>query len=139
MEAEKVLAALLLASTALAGLVDDNIDPGESEQATPLPYLVTNHISTVLALPSVTEDGSSIVTSRLQVTAFADTYPQLASLLDLVRLACVNRRGTIAGVTVHNVRLDSVGPDAVSDEGENAGRIFMRSIDFLVTVTQANQ
>lgn len=139
MESEKVLAALLLASSALAGVVDGNIDPAESEQATPLPFLVTNHISTVLTQPAVTEDGSSVVTSRLQVTAFAETYPQLVSLVDLVRNACINRRGVIAGVTVHNVRLESIGPDSSSDDGENGGRIFMRSIDLLVTVTQANQ
>jgi hypothetical protein len=129
MSAEKAVIQMLLANTALAALVDENVDAAVVEQSTERPALGVSHISTVSAGHlNVKAAAAEALVSRVQVTCFAETYPQLQQLLDTGRAACGNRSGTFNGVTVRSTRIDLVGPDMKSDDDQ----VFIRSFDVRV-------
>jgi hypothetical protein len=135
MSAEKVLNALLKADAALVALVGaDNIFPGVIPQGTELPAVAYNHISTVERTTLAMNESKVVTTSRIEVAVQAKTYPSQKAVLAAVRAACKNRQGTIAGVYVHSVLRDTVGPDMRDDD---AG-IYMQTIDFKVTFDETN-
>jgi hypothetical protein len=134
MSAEKVINALLTADAALAALVGDTILPGVIPQGTPLPAVAYNHISTVERTTVAMNETTTLCTSRIEVAVQAKTYPSQKEVLKAVRKACKNKSGVIAGITVHSVTVDTVGPDMRDDD---AG-IYMQTQDFKVTYTEVN-
>lgn len=134
MSSEKVIYHLLSNNAPLALLVSTRIFGGIIPQETALPALAYNHVSTV---ENATIDANSpygLVTSRVQVTVVSKDYPQLKSLIALVRKACNYQRGTINGVIVNSIVRDVVGPDFIDD----ASSLFMQSIDFKITYHEQN-
>jgi hypothetical protein len=134
MSVESAVIEMLLVDTVLAGLVGDNVEPGILSQPSSFPALVASHVSTVAASHlNVKENGHEALRTRIQVTAFAETYPQAKALLDGVRRACANRRGTFDGVVVRNCRVELEGPDFKTDDDQ----AFCQSLDLLVSWIRA--
>jgi hypothetical protein len=134
MSAEQVIVALLLGDPALGSLVPaGRIYPGVIPQTAALPALAYSHVSSVERPTLSAREATTTVTSRIQVTVAAKTYPDQKRILDAVRVACNNQRGSIGGVAVLNVRRESVGPDFENVEAS----VYSLSIDFKVTFNEA--
>lgn len=73
-----------------------------------------------------------LVRERVQVTAYAQSYPQLDQIMALVGRAISNVYGTVADVDVQAIVPGQVGPDLERMDPQ----IFMRSRDYLVTYLQ---
>lgn len=129
MSAESAILSMLLANTTLAALVDDDsIEPGVLSQGAAYPALVVSAISTVPGRLNVREAAREYLESRVQVSALAETYPQVKQLLNAVRGACGNRRGTFNGVDVVNCRADLQGPDLKTPDDV----AFLQTLDLIV-------
>jgi hypothetical protein len=130
----KVIRALLVGAAAVTAKVPAaQIAAGVVKEGTPLPAYGLTEIGLV---PVGAIDGQaeySVVTSRVQVTAMAKSYPEVKELLDLARRACNFQRGRIAGLDVVSVVRATVGPDLEDDAGQH-----FQSIDFMVTYHEQN-
>lgn len=134
-DAVAAIRALLVANVAVTALVPaDKIVAGVIRQGTALPALGVSHISTVPISAMDAQAAFNLVTSRVQVTGMAKSYPEVKALLAAVRKACNYAHGIYAGVAVVSVVRDIVGPD-MSDG--DAG-IEMQTIDFKVTFHEPN-
>lgn len=129
-QAPKIIVALLKDHAALLALVPAvRMFPGFVPQSAELPALAYSNIS-AHDRPTLAGDEPMVMeTGRVQVTVAAKDYPTKERLIGLVRQACADKRGVIAGMAVNNVRSDGIGPDL---GGQDAG-IHGRTIDFLVT------
>ncbi|NIA00819.1 hypothetical protein [Massilia sp. CCM 8734] len=78
---------------------------------------------------TVARTGNSLVTSRVQVTVYAASYPQQKAVLKAARLGAGVHTGLIAGYAVRSVMRDLVGPDM----GDDTIPTFEQSRDFMVT------
>lgn len=126
--APKVVLALLKADAALVAVVPpDRMYPGDIPPNTSLPALAYTNVSDRDTLAM--KGNVLLETGRVQVTVAAGSYPAKEQLIGLVRKACSNKRGLIAGASVKNVRSDGIGPDL---DNTDVGT-FGRTIDFLVT------
>lgn len=128
-----VIAALLKGDAALlAQIPADRMYPGDIPLSAALPALAYTNISDNDAR---TIRGNVLFESgRVQVTVAVNSYSAKERLIGLVRDACSNRRGLIAGIMVNDVQNAGIGPDL---DNKDAG-IFGRTIDFLVTSRPAN-
>ena len=128
-----VIAALLKGDAALlAQIPADRMYPGDIPLSAALPALAYTNVSDNDAR---TIRGNVLFeTGRVQVTVAVNSYSAKERLIGLVRDACSNRRGLIAGITVNDVQNAGIGPDL---DNKDAG-IFGRTIDFLVTSRPAN-
>lgn len=120
----------LLANNAplIARVPAAKIAAGAIPIGTVLPAVAINHIDTIERL-SVDMAGTKIMaTARVQVTVQAKTYIDQKQILELVRRALPNTRGTVNGVEVDSILPDGSGPDLRDDD---AG-IYMQSRDFIV-------
>ena len=135
MSAEKVIHTLLLASAPVAAVVGTNIYPGEMPQNTVPPALGISHLATPPELATMdAASATRLVQSRIEVTVLCKDYVTQKSLLDLVRKACNYAHGSIGGISVGSVLVDTIGPDLRdSDLG-----VLSQTIDFLVTWQQPN-
>lgn len=79
--------------------------------ATALPAISVVEISAVDRNTVAMNESARMVTSRVQVTVKATTYPQAKQLIELVRKACPHTTGTVAGVAVKAVLPEATGPD----------------------------
>lgn len=117
MSAEIVMKALLQGSAAVTALVGvDGIWVEEAPLGASLPLLILEQISRVERRTVARNEAVLLVTSRMQVTALAKTYPQKKELLNAVRQACGNALGTVAGITGVCTRADVTGPDVRDDQ-----------------------
>lgn len=123
-----IVRALLVAHAPLTAHVPTTrIQAGVLPQGTTLPAVSITDISGVdrnIVNPLTTVR----VTDRIQVTVMASNYVQQKDLLKLVRKACRDKRGVIAGFKGTVVLTDVKGPDLL---GTDTG-IFMQSQDFRV-------
>ena len=128
-----VIAALLKGDAALLAQIPANrMYPGDIPLSAALPALAYTNISDNDAR---TIRGNVLFESgRVQVTVAVNSYSAKERLIGLVRDACSNRRGLIAGIMVNDVLNAGIGPDL---DSKDAG-IFGRTIDFLVTSRPAN-
>jgi hypothetical protein len=129
MSAEKIIKALLYASSELTALVADRIYPLPAPQDCVFPAVGYRHISTT---PQPTIDASApynLVSSRVEVAVMAQDYPTQKSLIGPVRRACEFQRGTIAGVPVVAVLWDADGVDFRDD----AQQLYVQTVDFMIT------
>jgi hypothetical protein len=124
---EKAIYNLLSTNAPLIAVVPViRIYPGLIPLNATLPAIAYNHISTV-------QDTSIGLTalktrSRVQVTVAAKTYPEIKSIVKLVKTACNNKQGTFNTVKTDSVILENVGADYRDD---SAG-IYYGTIDFRV-------
>lgn len=129
MSAEKIITALLRASSPLVAVVSTRIGPGPLPQGTALPAVATNLISNVRRNTVGTREAAQLFRSRMQVTVLASSYAQQKTLVRLVADACKYQRGTIAGFSGVSVLPDIEGPDMRDDDAT----IYMQTIDFSVS------
>ncbi len=115
-------------SALLAAVPEAKIMAGAIPLGTELPAICVNHISTMERNTVSMTDAGVMATARVQVTVQAKTYPDQKAILDLVRKALPNMRGSVNGVAVDSILPDIVGPDLRDDEAV----IFMQSRDFIV-------
>lgn len=113
------LIAVVPAAKIMAGLIP---------QGTVLPALAVSHVSTV-RMRMIAAPGVETLTSRVQITVMATSYPQQKSILALVKAALPRTRGTVNGVSVDSLLFELAGPDFRDDE---IGA-FMGSLDYLIT------
>lgn len=73
------------------------------------------------------------VTERIQVTVLADDYVQQNAVIALVRKACRDQRGVIAGYSKVLVLTDGQGPDGVFGDGSGVDSDIQ---DFMVAFAQ---
>lgn len=100
---------------------------GDIPQGTVLPAIAVSHVST-LRRHAVAGTATEFCAARVQVTVMAATYPQVKSILTLVRAALPRSRGTVNGVAVDSILSDIEGPDFKDDETG----AYMQSNDFIV-------
>lgn len=129
MSAEIVMAALLADSAAVTGIIGaDGLHIEEAPLGAALPLLVLEQISRVERRIVSRREVKLLVTSRMQVTVLAETYPEKKALLAAVRQACGNAIGVVAGVTGVTTRCDVTGPDYRDDQRGVSGQ----AQDFIV-------
>lgn len=126
----KAVRYLLAHNAALIAVVPAvRIVAGVIEQGTPLPALAVTHVTTIRH-QLIARAGQCV--ARVQVTVLAATYPEVKSILTLVRAALPRTHGTVNGVKVESLVHDVEGPDFRDDD---AG-IFMGSQDVIVTYNE---
>lgn len=135
MSAVKAIRALLVAASPITAICPAaRIISGVVPQGTAMPAISLLHVSTVPFARMDAQAEFNIVTSRVQVTIMASSYPGVKPLLDAVRKACNYQRGVLAGVDVVSIVRDTVGPDFSNDEAS----IYYQTIDFKVTFHEPN-
>ncbi|MFA6204481.1 MAG: hypothetical protein WC710_14985 [Gallionella sp.] len=115
-------------ATLIAQVPATKIMAGAIPLNTALPAISVMEISNVPRNNVGMNETNILETCRVQVTVLAKTYPTQKSILELVRKACPNQRGSIGGVEVDSILPDSAGPDMYDD----AAVIYMQSRDFIV-------
>jgi hypothetical protein len=103
---------------------------------TVLPAIAVSHISTVERNTVSMADVGVMATERVQVTVQAKTYLDQKSILELVRKACPNTRGTVNGIAVDSILPELAGPDLRDDEVEPP--LFIQSRDFIVKFVESS-
>lgn len=117
MSAEIVMIHLLRNSPAVAAALGAGAVHVETAPlGAALPQLILQQVSRVERRTVGRNEGVLLVTSRMQVTALAETYPAKKALLAAVRMACGNVRGEVAGVTGVSTKADFTGPDLPDPE-----------------------
>lgn len=132
MSAIKVIRALLLADAATLAITPaSNIIAGVLPQGSALPALAITEVSRTDR--NILSPGSHArSTARVQVTIFTTSYPAQKALLQAVRHACRDKRGTVAGIQNVAVLLDGTGPDF----NDSDTSFFMQTQDFMVGYTE---
>ncbi len=134
MDAVAVMRALMLAHAPLATLVGTNIIAGTVPAGTPLPAVGIKEISRI-EIDTVSRDALvTLITARVQVTAFADSYRAMKETLAATKLGPGVFTGLVAGVEVRSVLRDGVGPDL----SEDAPGLWEQSRDFKVAYIEPN-
>lgn len=100
---------------------------------TVLPAISVEQISTVERLTVPMNSARVFSTSRVQVSVFAKTYSQCKSILDLVRRALPNTRGTVGGVDLDSVLPEGANPDLFDSDDQ----VHMQSRDYMVSFSVA--
>lgn len=129
-----ILRTLLLSHAPVSAIVGSQVAAGVLRQGSTLPAVGIREISRVEEPTVSNGEAKVLVRARIQVTAFAKSYPDQKALLQAIKLGAGTYTGTIAGVSVLSVTRDSVGPD-LSDE---AAEIYEQSRDFKVAYLEAN-
>lgn len=128
MNAEAITTALLRAHAPLVALIGTRLGPGPLPQATALPAVATNLVSSNPRNPAAGGAAKRHFVSRMQITVLGESYARQKQLIALVSAACSYYRGDIAGATEVSVVPDIIGPDFRDD----SAAIFMQTIDFRV-------
>jgi hypothetical protein len=131
MDGVAVIRALLLEHEPLVALVGDRIMAGTVPAGVSLPAVGITEVGSN-DLDTVARKAAALVTARIQVTVYANNYPQMKAALKAAGLGRGVFTGTIAGVKVLSVLRDTVGPD-MSDE---APGLAEQSRDFKVTYVE---
>lgn len=134
MSAVKVIRALLLAHAPVTSIVGKKVFAGVIDQGVALPALAVREISRSERKTASLNESTVMVTSRVQVSVLANTYPELKALLQATKLSAGSHTGTIAGVSVRAVTREAVGPEMSNDDA----KIFEQSRDFMVVFQESN-
>ncbi|MER2537639.1 MAG: DUF3168 domain-containing protein [Azonexus sp.] len=129
MRAEAVIYSLLTVAAGVTALVGPRIYPQVIAQDQPYPAIMFHKISAI-RMPHISASlGANLVEARIQVSAFAKSYPEVKTLAEEIRKALIYKSGTYAGVQVVAVLFDLEGPDQFDD----SNRIYYQPLDFLIT------
>lgn len=128
MSAVMIMRALLVGHAPLVALVPQvRIVAGDVPDGD-LPAIGIREISAV-EKDTVARAGNTLITSRVQVTVYAASYPQQKAILKAAKLGNGVFTGQVAGFAVRSVLRDMIGPDM----GNPAIPTFEQSRDFKVT------
>ena len=92
-------------ATLTAQVPADRIFSGIVPQGTAPPTIAVTHVSTVR--PQMVNTASKLCVSRVQVTVMAASYATQKSILALVRAALPRSRGSVNGVAVDSILIDT--------------------------------
>lgn len=125
---------LLTASAALEAVVPDaRVFSGVIPQGTALPCIGITEVSSSDRLTVPGHRGAGVkVTSLVQVTVLATTYPACKAAMLLARRALRDYVGTVGSFGGVTCRLDGVGPDFTSDAG-----FVAQTLDVRITYNEA--
>lgn len=125
-----VIRRLLVNYQPLLSLVpNSSIVAGEVPLNTTLPAIGINEVSVNPHNTVSMSEPDRAAFSRVQVTVYANGYPQKKQILDLVRKAVPNVHGKVGDVMVLSITPQGVGPDLDSSED----KIYTQSRDFRVS------
>jgi len=126
MNASKAIYALLSGNAPLVAAVN-GIFARVAAQGILRPFLVYEEVDAILQ-PIIDPTSPRLWQARIQITAIADDYPTVKSVLAKASAACNYARGVIGGVTVLSVVKESVG----SDDFDIGTQTFEQSFDLTV-------
>lgn len=127
MSSTAIMRALILAHAPVTALVPAaRIVAGDVPQGS-LPAIGIREIS-AYEEDTVGRRGNSLVRARVQVTAYATSYPQQVAIIKALKLGEGTHTGQIAGYEVRNVLRDIIGPDM----GDSLAGTFEQGRDFMV-------
>lgn len=120
----------LLANNAglIAVVPATRIIAGILPQGTTAPAIAVTHVTTIRR-QLIASQAECV--ARVQVTVMAATYPLLKSTLALVRAALPRTHGSVNGVNVLGLIVDTTGPDFTDESG-----LFLGSQDVILTYTE---
>jgi hypothetical protein len=95
---------------------------------TAVPALLITEISGVPRNTVSMDEPNRLISTRVQVSVHARSYPEQDQILSLVRAAMPNLYGVVAGIKVRSILPDIVGPDLSNPEAS----IFIKSRDFKI-------
>ena len=127
MSAVMIMRALLVGHAPLVALVPAARIVAGDVSAGDLPAIGIREIGGV-EQDTVARTGNSLITSRVQVTVYASSYPQQKAILKAAKLGDGVFTGQVAGYVVRSVLRDMIGPDL----GNPAIPTFEQSRDFKV-------
>jgi len=116
-------------SNLLAQVPAVRIRAGSLPLNTVLPAISVTQVSGVQQNNLAMDSASYLVEDRVQVTVLAKTYPEIKTILDLVRKACPLSHGTVNGFTCEGVLPDIEGPDLE----DHVQGVHSQSQDFMVS------
>lgn len=124
-----VIVTLLAADAGVTAIVPAaRIFGGDVPLSTATPSIGVSQISGMPRNTVSMAETRRLITERVQVTIHAASYDQQKALLELVRRACPNQRGTVDGVDLDSILPDIEGPDLTDADA----KIYEQSRDFLV-------
>lgn len=95
---------------------------------TALPAINVSQISSVEVLTVAMTESKRLRSDRVQVMAHASTPAQLRQILNLIRTACPDTKGTVNGIKLDSILPDLEGPDLSQPDAA----IYSMSRDFFV-------
>lgn len=114
MSGVKICRYLLANAAGVTALVPSaRILAGVFPQETVMPAITLTLVSSIPTLQVGSRSGLN--TDRVQVTAFAATYPEIEALLNAVKVALPYSHATINSVDCDSILPDLVGPDGFDD------------------------
>lgn len=133
---DRVVAQRLAAFAGLTALVDARIFQLVAPQAAASPYIVFTDQAPVDEAPDIDESGN-LLSARVQIDAWGETAESARAAMAQVRAALRDFSGTVAGVTVADIRADSGFHDFDGGPGRDVSpRLFRASQDFIIQFYQ---
>lgn len=132
MTVEAAIYALMMASSEISGAADDRIYPLVAPDCVATPYITYQRISG--------ERWNSLAGSvgkaqpRIQIDVWAETYAAAKQLGDAIRRALDGYRGTVGGIRIGALRIES---DQDFFENDPVPALYRVSMDFRVTHAEA--
>ncbi|NHZ83774.1 hypothetical protein F2P44_31575 [Massilia sp. CCM 8695] len=134
MSAVKVIRALLIDHAPLAALIEAGSIYAGTVPVGVIPAISIKEITRVELGTASRLQASVLVTSRIQVTVHAKSYPEQKALMEAAKLGSGVHTGVITGVVVRSVLRDVVGADMYDD----AAGLYQQTRDFKVVYIAPN-
>lgn len=129
MSGVEIVRTLLAGATAVTNVVPaTRIMSGPLPLKTPAPALAVGQVSGVERQTASMTEAVRLRDDRVQVTVYATNYPQQKAILELVRTACRNRSGPVAGLSLDSILPAGIGPDGFDPDPQ----VYEQTIDFIV-------
>lgn len=131
---EKAFVALLLGSEAIAAIVDDRIYPVTRPQGSATPCIVFNGLSPEQVM--TTTGKANLAGKRVQVTAYAKTYPDVKAIEVAVNDRLIGFAGVVGDVEFQGIFENGGGGDGFEHAAPD--RLFRVTTDYLVWAAAAS-
>lgn len=131
---EKAFVALLLGSDALVALIDDRVYPVTRPQGSPSPCVVYNGFAPEQVM--TTRAAANLSGKRVQVTAYAKTYPDAKAIEKAVNARLIGFAGVVDGVEFQGIFENGGAGDGFEHAAPD--RLFKVSTDYLVWAAVAS-
>lgn len=122
------ISALLLASEAVTGLVEDKVFPLFVENDVPEPFIVYRRTGLT---PSYQKDSRGKDSIFVDVLIVSESYGKTIQIYTAVVDAVERKRGVIEGVSIDDIRLS----DSLEDADEN---YFVQQLTFEILINTLN-
>lgn len=127
MRAEKVVKALLAASSDVQAIATGGVHPCVAPLGTAAPYVVFA-LEGAKREPTISMDSIAIVVATVSVMAIAADYETMKTLLEACRVAVAYQAGAINGVNVSEILILDEGADQYQPDVRLYGQAMAFSI-----------